>query len=83
MWIEIVHCKNSKMLVRCIYRVPGMREEQERGVREELGNACGKGRILILWDFQLPGIDCVQEQGKSRAKEDFVEVIQHCFSVSL
>ena len=36
-------------------------EEEEGGVREEFKMACGKGRVLIMGDFNLPGIDWVQE----------------------
>ena len=32
-----------------------------------------------MGDFNLPGIDCVQEQGKGRADEDFQDLIQDCF----
>ena len=31
-WIEIRVCKNSEILVGCVYRAPGMRDEQERGL---------------------------------------------------
>ena len=32
-----------------------------------------------MGDFNLPGIDWVQEQGKGRADEDFPVVVQDCF----
>ena len=42
MWIDIRDFKNSNILVGCVNRAPDMREEQERGVREKFGKACGK-----------------------------------------
>ena len=38
-----------------------------------------EGRVLILGDFNFPGIDWVQEQGKGRAVEDFLVLFQDCF----
>ena len=32
-----------------------------------------------MGDFNLPGIDWVQEQGKDRADEDFLVLVQDCF----
>ena len=32
-----------------------------------------------MGDFNLPGIDWVQEQGKGRADEDFLVLVQDCF----
>ena len=49
-----------------------MKEEEEVGVHEEFKRECGKGRVLNLGDFNLPGRDWVQEQGKGRADEDFL-----------
>ena len=56
-----------------------MKEEEEGGVHEEFKQVCGKGRVLILRDFNLSGIDWVQEQGKGRADEDFLVLVQDCF----
>ena len=33
----------------------------------------------MMGDFNLPGIDWVQEQGKGRADEDFLVLVQDCF----
>ena len=70
-------------LMNClIYKnYPGMRGEQERGVHEELRINSGKGRLLIVRDLNLPGIDWVQKQEKSRAVEDFLNVIQNCLFI--
>ena len=38
-----------------------------------------RGRVLIMGDFNLPGIDWIQEQGKGRADEDFLVLVQDCF----
>ena len=35
-----------------------------------------------MGDFNLPEIDWVQEQGKGRADEDFLVLVQDCFLVS-
>ena len=40
MWVEIRDCKNSKILVGCFYRTPGVKEEDMKNskghvVREE------------------------------------------------
>ena len=78
-WIEIRDCRNSKILVGCFCRALGVKEEEEEGVHEEFKRACGKGRVLIMGDFNLPGIDWVQEQGKGRADEDFLVLVQDCF----
>ena len=78
-WVEIRDCKNSKILEGCFYRAPGVKEEEEGGVHEELKRACGKGRVLIMGDFNLPGKDWVQEQGKGRVDEDFLVLVQDCF----
>ena len=59
-------------------RHPGGKEEEEGGVHEEFKRACGKGRVLILGNLNLPGIDWVQEQGKGRADEDFLDLVQDC-----
>ena len=32
-----------------------------------------------MGDFNLPGIDWVQEQGKGRVDEDFLVLVQDCF----
>ena len=34
-WVEIRDCKNSKILVGCFCRAPGVKEEEEGGVHEE------------------------------------------------
>ena len=34
-WVDISDCKNSKILIGCIYRAPGVKEEEEGGVHEE------------------------------------------------
>ena len=56
-----------------------MNEEEEGGVHEEFKRACGEGKVLIMGDFNLPWIDWVQEQGKGRADEDFLVLVQDCF----
>ena len=77
-WVEIRDCKNSKIVIGCFYKAPGVKEEEEGGVHEEFKRACvfffkrAKGRVLIMGDFNLPGIYWVQEQGKGRADEDFL-----------
>ena len=71
-WVEIRDCKNSKVRVGCFYKAPGVKEEEEEGEHEEFKRACGKGRVLIMGDFNLPGIDWVEQQGKGRADEDFL-----------
>ena len=76
-WGEIRDCKNSKILVGCFYRAPGGKEEEEGGVHEEFKRTCGKGRLLVMGEFNLPGIDW--EQGNGRADEDFLDLIQGCF----
>ena len=76
MWVEIRNCKNGKILVGCFYRALGGKEEEEEGFCEEFKRACGKGRVLIMGDFNLPGIDWVQEQGKGRANDDFRYLVQ-------
>ena len=35
--------------------------------------------MLVMGDFNLPGIDWVQEQGKGRVDEDFLVLVQDCF----
>ena len=79
MWVEIRDCKKSKILVGCFYKAPGVKEEEEGGVHEEFKRACDKGRVLIMGDFNLPGIDWVQEQGKDRVDEDFLVLVEDCF----
>ena len=54
-------------------------EEEEGGVHEEFKRASGKGRVLIMGDFNLPGKDWVQEQGNGREDEDFRVLVQDCF----
>ena len=54
-WLEIIDCKNSKILVGCFYRAPVVKEEEEGGVHDEVKRACGRGRVLIMGDFNLPG----------------------------
>ena len=78
-WVEISDCKNSKIPVGCFYKAPDVKEEEEGGVHEEFKRACGKGRVLIMGDFNLPGIDWVEGQGKGRADEDFLVLFQDCF----
>ena len=34
---------------------------------------------MIVGDFNFPGIDWVKEQGKGRADEDFLVLVQDCF----
>ena len=51
-----------------------------RVVHEEFKREWGKGRVLMMGDFNLPGIGWVQEQGKGRADEDFLDLVQDCFS---
>ena len=67
MWVEIRDYINSKILVGWFYRALGVKE----GGHEEFKRACCKGRVLLMGDFNLRGIDWVQEQGKGRADEDF------------
>ena len=55
------------------------RRKEEGGVHEEFRRACGEGRVLIMGDFNLPGIDLVQFQGKGRADEDFLDLVEDCF----
>ena len=45
-----------------------MKEEEEGGVYEECKRACGEGRVLIVGDFKLPGIDWVKEEGKGQSR---------------
>ena len=71
--------KNSKILEGCFYRALGGKEEEEGRVHEEFKRACGEGRVLIMGDFNLPGIDWVQEQGKGRADEHFLVLVQDYF----
>ena len=33
-WVEISDCKNSKILVGCFFKAPGVNEEEEEGVHE-------------------------------------------------
>ena len=47
-WIEIRDFKNSKILVGCFYKAPGVKEEEDGGVHEEFRRACGKGRVSII-----------------------------------
>ena len=54
-------------------------KEEEKGVHEEFKRACDKGSVLIMCNFNLPGIDWVLEQGKGRADEDFLVLFQDCF----
>ena len=54
-------------------------EEEEGGVHEEFKRAYGKGRVLMRGDFNLPGIDWVQEQGKGRVDEDLLVLFQDSF----
>ena len=56
-----------------------MKEEEEGRVHEEFKRACGEGRVLIMGDFNLSGIDWVKEQGKGRVDEDFLVLVQDCF----
>ena len=56
-----------------------MKEDEEGEVHEEFKRASGEGRVLILGDFNLPGIDWGEEQGKGRADEDFRVLVQDCF----
>ena len=56
-----------------------MKKEEEGGVHEEFKRECGKGRVSIMGDFNLPGTDWVQEQGKGRADEDFLDLVKDCF----
>ena len=67
------------MLVACFYGMPGVREEQESRVCEELIRVSRKGRVLIMGYFNLPGIHSVQEQRKGKADEDFQDRVQYCF----
>ena len=78
-WVEIRDCKNSKILGGCFYMTLGVKEEEEGGVHGEFKRACCKGRVLVVGDFNLPGIDWVQEQGKGRVDEDFQVLFQDCF----
>ena len=57
--VAIRDCKNSKILVGYFYMAPGVKEEEE-GVQEKFKRACGKGRVLFMGDFNLPGIDWVE-----------------------
>ena len=73
---------NTIQLTTCLsagdfYTVTVVKEEEEGGVHEEFKWACGKGRVLIMGDFNFPGIDWVQEKG--RADEDFLVLVQDCF----
>ena len=79
--VEIRDCKNSKILVGCFYSASGGKEEEEEeeGVHEEFKMTWGKGRVLILRDFNLSGIDWVQKQGKGRVDEDILVLFQDCF----
>jgi len=45
-WVEIRDCKNSKILVGCFSKAPGVKEEEEGGVHEEFKRACGEGTVL-------------------------------------
>ena len=40
-----------------------MKEQEEGRLHEEFKRPYGKGRVLILGDFNFPGIDWVQDQG--------------------
>jgi len=62
-WGEIRYCNYRKILVGCFYRAPGMKEEEEGVVHEEFKRACGQARVWFTGDFNLPGLDWVQEQG--------------------
>ena len=48
LWIKIWDCKNSKVLVGCFYRAPGVREEQERGGSEPFRKTCAKRTVLMI-----------------------------------
>ncbi len=56
-----------------------MKEEEEGGVHEEFKRRCGKGRVLIMGNFNLPGIDWIQDQRKGRADENFLVLVHDCF----
>uniref|UniRef100_A0A8C4PW90 Endonuclease/exonuclease/phosphatase domain-containing protein n=1 Tax=Eptatretus burgeri TaxID=7764 RepID=A0A8C4PW90_EPTBU len=66
-------------VLTALYRAPGVREEHENRVHEEFRRACGKGRVLIVGDFNFPGIDWVHQQGKDRADEDLIDLVQDFF----
>ena len=47
-------------------------------MHEEFKRTCGKARVVIMGDFNLPGIDWVEEQRKGRADEDFLVLVEDC-----
>ena len=48
-------------------------------MKNSKGHVGGKSIDYGVFFFNLPGIDWVQEQGKGRADEDFLDLIQDCF----
>ena len=77
-WVELHNTKGQKTLLRGVYRPPNSSSEVGDGIKQEIRNACNKGTVVIMGDFNLH-IDWVNQIGKGAEEEDFLECMRDGF----
>ena len=83
-WVTPMN-NNKKILVGSIYRSPNSSRENNRLLLEQLERAndiAGENRVLIMGDFNVPGIDWINRDvlvGASKIDKDVYKKMQDCF----
>ncbi|XP_055521745.1 uncharacterized protein LOC129715880 [Leucoraja erinacea] len=77
-WVELHNTKGQKTLVGVVYRPPNSSSEVGDGIKQEIRNACDKGKTVIMGDFNLH-IDWVNQIGRGAEEEDFLECMRDSY----
>ena len=52
-WVELRNSKGQKTLVGVVYRPPNSSSGVGDGIKQEIRNACNKGKTVIMGDVNL------------------------------
>ena len=79
LWIEIVNGRD-RLLIGCIYRPPSLSREETSLIYQEISAAATRyNNVCIMGDFNFRGIDWVNNVGRTREEEEFLDVINDNF----
>ena len=84
-WCWVIEKGGKKILVGSVYRSPNSTRENDKLLLKQIEHAneiAGDNRILILGDFNVPGIDWSDmdtKQGASWIDRGMLDVVRDCF----
>ena len=84
-WCWVIEKGGRKILVGSVYRSPNSTRENDKLLLKQIEHAneiAGDNRILILGDFNVPGIDWSDmdtKQGASWIDKGMLDVVRDCF----